>query len=330
MAQLVKLLDYVSRYENDLSRYPTQYIRLKNAQWKRMKTQWEHGADLSEWGLAHEEVEEQAEEGKWYSPLFRLFGNRKERSVEQDENETEEDEQDDMDVLDFNPNIIYNPKNEKQLRKLYLDQLFHFQLKWASSTMLERSNLDARFMRDSLLRSFAQQLPDSYLLFYYPILKLKKAPVELDIILITPIECLCMTVLEGENAAAFIGEGDRFWTKKYGDNESRVLNPMISLNRMEKIVSGIFSAQEIDFPIRKIVISRNGYIDYPGIPYDTDVVDRKTYEQWFNSIRNSNVPMKYNQFKAAQSILDMGQTTAVSRLFEEQNEQEQIDNNEEK
>jgi len=139
-----------------------------------------------------------------------------------------------------------------------------------------------------------------------------------------------MTVLEGENAAAFIGEGDRFWTKKYGDNESRVLNPMISLNRMEKIVSGIFSAQEIDFPIRKIVISRNGYIDYPGIPYDTDVVDRKTYEQWFNSIRNSNVPMKYNQFKAAQSILDMGQTTAVSRLFEEQNEQEQIDNNEEK
>ena len=37
MAQLVKLLDYVSRYENDLSRYPTQYIRLKKYQWERMK-----------------------------------------------------------------------------------------------------------------------------------------------------------------------------------------------------------------------------------------------------------------------------------------------------
>lgn len=322
MAQLVKLLDYVSRYENDLSRYPTQYIRLKNSQWKRMKTQWEHGAYLSEGSHIPEEAEEQAEEGKWYSPLFRLFGNRKERLVEQEANETEEEGQDNADVLDFNPNIIYNPKNEEQLRKLYLDQLFHFQLKWASSTMMEKSNLDAGFMRDSLLRSFTQQLPDSYLLFYYPILKVKKAPVELDILLITPIECLCITVLEGEDAAAFIGEGDRFWTKKYGDKESRVLNPLIGLNRMEKIVSGVFAAQEIDFPIKKLVISRNGYIDYPGIPYDTDIIDRKTYEEWFNTLRKLTVPMKYNQFKAAQSILDMGQTTAVSRLFEEQIEEQ--------
>ena len=46
MAQLVKLLDYVSRYEHDLSRYPSQYIRLKRYQWERMKTQWENGADF--------------------------------------------------------------------------------------------------------------------------------------------------------------------------------------------------------------------------------------------------------------------------------------------
>lgn len=328
MAQLVKLLDYVSRYENDLSRYPTQYIRLKNSQWKRMKTQWEHGADLSEWRHAHEEPEEQNGEGKWYSPLFRLFGNRRTASEEAEPYEANQDGQDELDVLDFNPNIIYQPENEKQLRKLYLDQLFHFQLKWASSTMMEKSNLDAGYMRDSLLRSFTQQLPDSYLLFYYPILKVKKAPVELDILLITPIECLCITVLEGENAAAFIGEGERFWTKKFGDKESRVLNPFIGLNRMEKIVSGVFAAQDIDFPIKKLVISRNGYIDYPGVPFDTAIIDRRTYEEWFATLRKSTVPMKFNQFKAAQSILDIGQTTAMSRLFEEQINQDLPDNNE--
>lgn len=328
MAQLVKLLDYVSRYENDLSRYPTQYIRLKNSQWKRMKTQWEHGADLSDWRQVPEETEEQAEEGKWYSPLFRLFGNRKGRLEDAEPIEAEKDGQDDVDVLDFNPNIIYHPENEQQLRKLYVDQLFHFQLKWASSTMMEKSNLDPGFMKDSLLRSFTQQLPDSYFLFYYPILKVKKAPVELDILLITPIECLCITVLEGEDAAAFIGDGERFWTKKYGDKETKILNPLIGLNRMEKIVSGIFAAQDIDFPIKKLVISRNGYIDYPGVPFDTAVIDRRTYEEWFASLRKSTVPMKFNQFKAAQSILDIGQTTAVSRLFEEQIEQGQPDTNE--
>ncbi|MCG7344445.1 NERD domain-containing protein [Sporosarcina sp. ACRSL] len=328
MAQLVKLLDYVSRYENDLTRYPTQYIRLKNSQWRRMKTQWEHGADLSDWRQIPEEPEERTEEGKWYSPLFRIFGNRKEQTDEIESIETDEKDQEEIDVFDFNPNIIYHPENEEQLRKLYLDQLFHFQLKWASSTMMEKSNLDAGFMRDSLLRSFTQQLPDSYLLFYYPILKVKKAPVELDILLITPIECLCITVLEGENAAAFIGDGDRFWTKKFGDQESKILNPLIGLNRMEKIVSGILAAKGIDFPVKKLVISRNGYIDYPGMPFDTEIIDRKTYTEWFTSLRNSTAPMKFNQFKAAQSILDMGQTTAVSRLFEEQVDQGQPDNNE--
>ena len=328
MAQLVKLLDYVSRYENDLSRYPTQYIRLKNSQWKRMKTQWELGAALSDGRQIPEEPEEQVEEGKWYSPLFRIFGNKKEQPEEVESIETVQDREEEMDVLDFNPNIIYHPDNEEQLRRLFVDQLFHFQLKWASSTMMEKSNLDASFIRDSLLRSLTQQLPDSYLLFYYPVLKVKKAPVELEILLITPVECLCITVLEDENAAAFIGSGDRFWTKKYGDQESKILNPLIGLNRMEKIVSGIFKAQEVDFPLKKLVISRNGYIDYPGMPYESSIIDRRTYEQWFTSLRKSNVPMKFMQFKAAQSILDVGQTTAMSRLFEEQIEQEQPDNNE--
>lgn len=130
-------------------------------------------------------------------------------------------------------------------------------------------------------------------------------------------------MLEDENAAAFIGNGERFWTKKIGDRETKILNPLIALNRMEKIVSGVFTALEIDFPIKKLVISRNGYVDYPGMPYDTDIIDRKMYEEWFNSLRKSTVPMKFNQFKAAQAILDIGQTTAMSRLFEEQIEQEQ-------
>ncbi|NLY79377.1 MAG: NERD domain-containing protein, partial [Lysinibacillus sp.] len=37
MAQLVKLQDYISRYEIDLTRYPTQYVRLKRTQWDKVK-----------------------------------------------------------------------------------------------------------------------------------------------------------------------------------------------------------------------------------------------------------------------------------------------------
>lgn len=318
MAQLVKLLDYVSRYQNDLSRYPTQYIRLKNSQWDRMKRQWEMGEELSDWRQApdeYEQPEEQMEESKWFSPIMKLL-KRKDPPEEIAEEEVVTDE-DETDIFDFHPNIIYEPQSVEELRKLYMDQLFHFQLKWASSTMLERSRMDANYIRDPLLRSFTQNLPDSYLLFYYPIIKVKKAPVELDIILVTPVDCLCIKVLEQEDVSAFIGNSDRFWMKKLGDKETKVLNPLIGLNRMEKIVSGIISAQEIEFPVRKLLVSRNGYIDYPGVPYDTKIIDRRSYDTWFASLQKSVTPMKFNQFKAAQSILDNVQTTAVSRLFGE-------------
>ncbi|MFS0574818.1 NERD domain-containing protein [Sporosarcina sp. 179-K 3D1 HS] len=314
MAQLVKLLDYISRYEHDLARYPTQFIRLKKYQWDRMKRLWENGEDLTEWQRDKEKVETdvEPEETRWFSPLLRIFG--KNRTSE--EEEVQEVSAEDEDQFGFTPNIIYNPTNLPQLRRLYLDQLFQFQIKWASSTLMDKSKVDPRYMRDTLLRSFAQDLPDSFLLFYYPILVIKKAPVELDILLVTPIECICITVLEREELAAFIGSGDKFWTKKLRDQESKVLNPMIALTRMEKIVSGIFKANDIDFPIKKYVISRNGYIDYPGSAYDVQMVDRRNYAEWFAAIGKSSVPMKHNQFKAAQALLDIGQTTAMSKLVE--------------
>ena len=71
---------------------------------------------------------------------------------------------------------------------------------------MDKSRVDARFMRDSLLRSFAQQLTGQLFTVLLPNLMLKKAPVELDIIIVTPVECMCITVLEEEDVAAFIGE----------------------------------------------------------------------------------------------------------------------------
>lgn len=317
MAQLVKLLDYISRYENDLTRYPNQFLRLKRYQWDRMKIQWETGSDHSMW----EQVpEEEVKERKGFSSLFRFFGSRKDEqeAVEVQEIENSEEEDD----FGFSPNIVYTPDTIEQLRKLYLDQLFHFQMKWASSTLMDKSRIDPKYMRDSLLRSFTQSLPDSYLLFYHPIIKLQKAPVELDIVIVTPVECMCITVLEEEDLAAFSGSSNRFWTKRSRDKESKLLNPLISLNRMGKIVAQLFHEKEINFPIKKYLISRNGYIDYPTSAFDVKVVDRRTYDAWFSSISSITTPLKFAQFQAAQAILDVGQTTAMSRLFE--NEEEEL------
>lgn len=307
MAQLVKLQDYVSRYEKDLKRYPTQFIRLKKQQWERTKEEFEKGAFHNNWMDTEEEKIEEPEKKSFFS---KLFHRNKEESSEIEEVNPISDE---PTPLFFEPKIVYEPQTKEDLKRMYLDQLFHFQIKWASSTLREKSYVDPKFMRDTLLRTFMQTLPDNYFLFYYPILKLKKAPIELDIMLVLPTEIVCIVMLEGQNLDAFIGSGDRFWIRKSGKEEKKVLSPMININRMESILLQVFKKEEIDLPIRKVILSRNGYIDYPGSSYNVQFVDSRTYGEWFLSLKNSPSPMKHMQFKAAQAILNLVQTTSYSR-----------------
>ncbi|MEK4081215.1 nuclease-related domain-containing protein [Solibacillus sp. FSL K6-1126] len=320
MAQLIKLQDYISRYEIDLARYPTQFIRLKQNQWERIKYQWQTGETIERW----EHIEEEVQEEKKKSLFQKLFPFKKDvPEVEQEDIEkvtisnewaAEGDSHQEEDTtLNFEPNLVYTPKTLEELKKMFIDQFFHFQMKWASSTLREKSYVDPKFMRDTLLRSMLQTLPDNYLVFYYPILRVKKAPIELDIIIMTPTECLCITVLEQESQAVYIANSERFWLKKDGKNEKKVLSPLIQLNRMEKVVEQIFHQNNIELPIRKVLLTRNGYIDYPGTMYGISFVDKRKFPEWMAQLKHSVSPMKHMQIRGAQAILNTVQTTSFHR-----------------
>ncbi|PKC52452.1 Yt1Q-like protein [Rhizophagus irregularis] len=263
MAQLIKLQDYISRYQIDLNRYPAQFIRMKKNGWNRMKSDWESGDSLNtvqNW----EQVEEAEEEKKPKQTIFKkLFSKKRSSDKEETIDVTEDNEEnlpieeeliDDETTLYFEPTIVYRPQTTEELKKIFLDQFFHFQIKWASSTLREKSYVDPKYLREGFLRTILQSLPDNYLVLYYPIIKVKKAPVELDIIILTPLECLCITMVEHENLAVYIGnsERERFWMKKVGDTEKKLLNPLIQLNRMEAIIAQLFHLQDVDMPIRNM------------------------------------------------------------------------------
>lgn len=315
MAQLVKLQDYVSRYQIDLKRYPTQFVRLKKQQWDRTKEEWERGSFTSEWIEKEDEVVVEYKKKSLFSILFPKSKKEIVEDLDWENKELTEEipVSEESTTLLFEPKLVYKPQTKEELKRMYLDQLFHFQLKWASSTLREKSYVDPKYMRDTLLRDFTLKLPDNYFVFYYPILKLKKAPIELDIILILPTEVVCIVVLEGKNSDAFIGSGERFWLKKSGKDEKKILNPTINLNRMESILGQIFQQRDIELPIKKVILSRNGYIDYPGNSFNTEFVDTRKFPEWFHSLKSSHSPMKHMQFKAAQAILDLVQTTSYSR-----------------
>ena len=322
MAQLVKLQDYTSRYQIDLARYPTQFVRLKKNQWDRVKQQWEQGDEVEDW----QHIEEAEEEKPRFSFVRKLFSKKEspqEEVVGEQELLASEDEiPDEETTLTFNAKIVYAPQTLKELRQMFMNQFFHFQLKWASSTLREKSYVDPKFMRDSFLRTVLLSLPDTYLVFYYPIIKVKKAPVELAIIILTPTECICINKLEQEEQAVYVADGDRFWTKKVGKKDTKVLNPFISLNRTEAVLEQLFDQEHITIPIRKVLLSRNGYFDYPGTAFNTKLIDKRSYDEWFDQLKRSASPMKHMQIRSAQTLLAQAQITSFNRNIWQNEEDE--------
>lgn len=96
----------------------------------------------------------------------------------------------------------------------------------------------------------------------------------------------------------------------------KILNPLIGLNRMEQIVRSIYRTHDIEHSVKKILLSRNGYIDYAAEPYQVEFVDARKYEEWFYELRKSKAPLKFKQMKAAQVLLEHSQSIYFDREFE--------------
>ncbi|RIW35686.1 NERD domain-containing protein [Bacillus salacetis] len=308
MAQLIKLQDYISRYELDTYRYPSQFVRLKKQQWEKWKESWEQG-EL----LIHEEETGEMEEAEKKSLISKVGSLFKRRETNEEDEQVEmylpppeEDSEMDFEITEF-------PSSIDELKHLFLDQLFNFQLRWASSTLTEKSYVDKSYTSDERLMYFLKRFPDNIFLLYYPIFKFKNAPMEMDVILLTPTEIWCLTFLEEGDGAAYIGSRDRFWVKKWGDKDTKVLNPMIALNRMESVIYSIMKHAEVDLPIKKGIISRDGYVDYQAAPHNVHSIDKRSHGQWFEKMRASHSPIKNVQLKLAKGLLDFCQSTSFKR-----------------
>ena len=306
MAQLIKLQDYVSRYETDLYRYPSQFVRLKKQQWEKMKQHWQNGDLPAPQSSLHEEALDE-EKNSMKEKIFSLF---KRKENEQEERVVQPNDEE----IDFEMETGQDIHSEEELKVSFLDQVFDFQLRWASSTMMEKSYVDNSYHYDERLRYLLQRFPDNIFVMYNPVLKIKNAPVELETILITPTGIWCLTFLEFEEGTAYIGSGERFWLKKWGDMETKVLNPLIGLKRMERIIHQIIQYAGVELPIYQGVISRNGYIDYPLAPAGIQFFDKRLHNEWFQQQRSSSSPVKSVQLKAAQAIMEYCQTTSFKRL----------------
>lgn len=264
MAQLIKLENYVSRYELDIYRYPGQFIRMKKQRWERMNSK------------RGREYEEKAVPGHM---AFAGLG-----------------------------------QPTEMLKKEFEEDVFFFQLRWASSTMKEKSNLDPQYRFDSWLKFFLLRFPDNYIVLYRPVFQFRQAPVELDIVMISPMNIWCVTLLKGPDGVVFQGTSDRFWRKVEDGQVDKVLSPVLSNLRTFRLISRLMNQYDPrPLPIKRVILSPASYIEYPDAPGDIEIVDRRKARQWYESMRKQPSPLKFVQLKAAGVLLRHCQTVSFER-----------------
>src|SRR5699024_707767 len=303
MAQLVKLIDYVTRYEVQPFHYPSQYIRLKQENWQQLLARWELENDMlddfTEEAVrkndedANEEIEEVDEKKGFFNWGF--F-----RKKKQDEEEKV-----------FVERTL--PYGKDQLVQYFLNDLFPFQLKWATSTITHVSFTERAHQHDRLLKGFLQRLPDIYLLMYYPIFNIQQAPVEGEIILVSPIGIEVLTVVDESYDSTVYVSNERTWHLEGEGIEKKIISPMIALKRTEQIVRSVLNHHDVNIRVTKTIISEQNNFVYDTEPYQTKIVGKDDFNTWLDEKKALHSPLKNIQLKAMEALLKQCQTTSMRR-----------------
>jgi hypothetical protein len=249
MAQLVKIQDYVSRYEKNLYHYQSLFMRLKE---KRLKS------------FLHKYEESRS------------------------------------------------PQNKEQAMKNFREFLFNHQLNWATSTVKEVSVLEPRFENDSTLKFLSQEIPDNYFLIYEPVLQVKSAPVELDIILVGPAAIWLIVWMDGKGIWQE-AENKRFWNNVDSVQKETRLSPLIRLDRMKKIIGEMAAPFQEQLVIKNTVIAPESYIDLPVDWRKINYIDKRNFKEWHRQVIHEPAPVKSQQLKFVSVLLENSVTNSLTR-----------------
>jgi len=150
VAQLLKVQDYISRYEKDVYHYTSQFNHLKKHNWKKAK-------QLFEEGLLHEPpVQEETKAQRSFLQKAKERFTRKKETCEVEE-AFSSDSVENQELLRFTT----LPQTAEDLKILFLENVFDLQMKWATSTLFEFSQADRKYYHDEALRYFIQRFPDT-------------------------------------------------------------------------------------------------------------------------------------------------------------------------
>ena len=115
---------------------------------------------------------------------------------------------------------------------------------------------------------------------YRPVLQVNQAAVELSVLILTPLKSTVCHFLKVRGTAHLSVPKIVLERKTVRGKERSLLNPAVELLRTGKVLSGLLKGSGIELPVRKVIVSRTSYIDYPEPPYGIGICDKRHWKEW--------------------------------------------------
>lgn len=202
---------------------------------------------------------------------------------------------------------------KEEMKSKFKQMLLPFQIKWATSTLKQESNVPDKLLTTEKFKFFMDELPDNFLLMVNPVFKIDKAFTEAEIILFSPNKLYCISYIENSKNAIITIPKSKFWIQTIGSKETKLLSPYLSINRMAEIVKSIFGSTVEDYPVEYIVMAPNGYIEHETQLNKISIIDQRNVEAWLSKMAGLRDPIKFKQLKAAEMMLKHCESTYYNR-----------------
>jgi len=295
MAQLLKSLDYISRYESNPFHYSNEFIRLKQENWAKLLNECENqrlAFYSKNTDVSAETLGKIQEKHSTYSLFKKHQANKAVLSRHNKEGEIE---------------------SKTDLMHYFLNQLCSLHIKKVSSILIHTSLITGNFNEESDFINLLQRFPDIYFIMYLPIFYIKNALVETNILLISLLGIEIIEFVNYSKAASVFIERDRFWTVEQLGKREKIISPVISLHRTEQIVQNILQHNRIEFPIKKTVVAKECRFYISKEPYQVQLINRLSYDSWFQAKRKFQSLFKNTQLNGMNALVKHSQTSSVKR-----------------
>lgn len=296
MAQLIKMKDYASRYEQHFLQQNAEFLSAKQAYWQRMKTDWMIANKSVPKAPEDEPLEKNSRMGKAVNRL-KWWKHEEEEEVEINESDAY---------------LFFKGKTLEELKDIFYDNWFLIQLEWASSTISEISMMDPKLKYDYRLRTLLRELPDTYFVMYYPVFHTKQTTMEGAITIVGPVGIDVIHILEGTMYSVFEPADSRFWKEYVNQKQHTFVSPVLALKRTMNVVEAVLKQAGTTFPVQATVVSPASIIDNREILY-ARTADKREYKRWMEKRITNSSPVKNRQLFSAEALMEQTATVSVLR-----------------